>query len=201
MDKSIIFSSRETLDGADSDSSGDFPLNCNLSNSLGGSPPSDMEGLYTAPILTRLSTAQVKGHVALAGSSFSFARVSSTSNVSDAGSPSGSSPKSTSGSSPKSSSLAQIQLNDESDGSNIQILQQIGSGSFGRVFLGLLGSEKVAVKAMFEERRRSSTGVTPERKDMENRKNKMLKLEGLLMRLVSGHPNIVRTIKCLSTDP
>jgi hypothetical protein len=143
---------------------------------LSSSPVSDnMGGMpFKPPLLTRLSTQQVQGHVALAGSSFSFARISSTSQASaEPGSP---------------VAQSQIQLHDEADGHSIHILKQIGSGSYGRVFLGLLDNEQVAVKAMFEERRRSSTGVTQERKEMENRKNKMLKLEGLLMRLVSGHP-------------
>ena len=173
----------DTSDESDSDSTlqRDFQV-LNLSNS-----PSDHASyMELPPLLTRLSMEQVQGHVALAGSSFSFARVSSTSLVSsfdETNSPSGNSPLGGSPpqGSPKASAQAQILLHDEADGSYVQIIKQIGSGSFGRVFLGLLDGEQVAVKAMFEERRRSSTGVSEERKLMENRKNKMLKLEGMLM--------------------
>ena len=91
-----------------------------------------------------------------------------------------------------------VLLADEETGQSIKIIKQIGKGGFGRVFLGEYeGVGQVAIKAVFGER---ALGVEGESQgsDEENRE-RMVQMEALLMSLLSGHPNIVHTYKCLAS--
>ena len=94
-----------------------------------------------------------------------------------------------------------VLLADEETGQSIKIIKQIGKGGFGRVFLGeYAGVGQVAIKAVFGER---SLGVDGElaaegsQEAVEENRERMVQMEALLMSLLSGHPNIVHTYKCL----
>lgn len=96
-----------------------------------------------------------------------------------------------------------VLLADEETGQSIRIIKQIGKGGFGRVFLGEYdGIGQVAIKAVFGER---AFGVDDEREGLEapegveENRERMVQMEALLMSLLTGHPNIVHTYKCLAS--
>lgn len=70
---------------------------------------------------------------------------------------------------------------------------------YGRVFLGQYGEQQVAVKAVFGERRLGVRGEDDVEVELQERRERMVQLEALLMSLLSGHPNIVQTYKCLAS--
>ncbi|GAX81958.1 hypothetical protein CEUSTIGMA_g9386.t1 [Chlamydomonas eustigma] len=92
-----------------------------------------------------------------------------------------------------------VLLRDDQDGISIKLTKQIGKGGFGRVYLGQYGDRNVAIKAVFGEKR---MGVRDEAEaDDDDKREKMVQLEALLMSLIStGHPNVVHTYKCLSSS-
>ncbi|GAX72582.1 hypothetical protein CEUSTIGMA_g38.t1 [Chlamydomonas eustigma] len=91
----------------------------------------------------------------------------------------------------------QLILLDEETGDAISIKQMIGEGGYGKVFLAEYQGRPAAVKAVHGMRLfQESTG---EEDDAAARRESMIQFEALLMSLVSGHPYIVETYKCLST--
>lgn len=67
------------------------------------------------------------------------------------------------------------------------------------MFLGQYGEQQVAVKAVFGERRLGVRGEDDVEVELQERRERMVQLEALLMSLLSGHPNIVQTYKCLAS--
>lgn len=58
----------------------------------------------------------------------------------------------------------------------------------------------MAIKAVFGERQLGNRrGQDPEELETQERREKMIQLEALLMTMLSGHPNIVHTYKCLAS--
>ncbi|GAX85073.1 hypothetical protein CEUSTIGMA_g12493.t1 [Chlamydomonas eustigma] len=90
-------------------------------------------------------------------------------------------------------------LRDYEEGVDIRIVRQIGKGGYGRVYLGYSNGKRVAVKAVFGEK----DHVPLDDVDLEvitvDRRESMVQFEALLMFLLTGHPNIVQTHKCLAS--
>ncbi|KAG1663765.1 hypothetical protein FOA52_011816 [Chlamydomonas sp. UWO 241] len=93
-----------------------------------------------------------------------------------------------------------VLLCDEEDGNTITIKKQIGKGGFGRVYLGLYNQQQVAIKAVFGERSLPLPGMANgDEVETQERRERMVQLEALLMSMLTGHPNIVHTHKCLAS--
>ncbi|GAX75316.1 hypothetical protein CEUSTIGMA_g2761.t1 [Chlamydomonas eustigma] len=99
-----------------------------------------------------------------------------------------------------------MMLRDEEEGIEIQIEKKLQTGGSGVVYLGRYEGQAVAVKLVsgvrFKpgESNKDDLGSLGDRdKETQELKENMIQLEALLMSLLNGHPNIVRTYKCLSS--
>uniref|UniRef100_A0A7R9YSM5 Protein kinase domain-containing protein n=1 Tax=Chlamydomonas euryale TaxID=1486919 RepID=A0A7R9YSM5_9CHLO len=92
-----------------------------------------------------------------------------------------------------------VMLCDNEQGDAVTIKKQIGKGGFGRVYLGTYGDQQVAIKAVFGERALNLPGMDQDDAETQERRERMIQLEALLMSMLSGHENIVHTYKCLAS--